>query len=34
MGVFSGYVDAPEFEKLLKYFAENKYKDTDLNKVL
>ena len=32
--VFSGYIDAPEFEKLLKYFAENKYKDTDLNKVL
>ncbi|MFA5010417.1 MAG: DUF255 domain-containing protein [Ignavibacteria bacterium] len=32
-GVFSGYLDAPEFEKLLKYFAENKYKNTDLNKV-
>ena len=32
--VFSGFIDALEFEKLLKYFAENKYKDTDLNKVL
>ena len=32
--VFSGYLDAPEFEKLLKYFAENKYKSTDLGKVL
>lgn len=34
MGVFSGYIDAPEFEKLLKYFSENKYQNTDLNKVL
>ncbi|MFA7361655.1 MAG: DUF255 domain-containing protein [Candidatus Kapaibacterium sp.] len=34
MSVFSGYVDAPEFEKLLKYFAENKYQNTDLGKVL
>lgn len=33
-GVFSGFLDAAEFEKLLKYFAENKYKDTDLNKFL
>ncbi len=32
--VFSGYIDAPEFEKLLKYFAENKYQNTDLGKVL
>ncbi|MDD5363253.1 MAG: DUF255 domain-containing protein [Ignavibacteria bacterium] len=34
MGSFSGYLDTPEFEKLLKYFAENKFKDTDLGKVL
>jgi len=33
-GSFSGYLDAPEFEKFLKYFAENKFKDTDLSKVL
>ncbi len=33
-GVFSGYLDVPEFEKFLKYFSENKYKDTDLSKVL
>lgn len=33
-GVFSGFLDTAEFEKLLKYFAENKYKDTDLNKFL
>jgi thioredoxin-related protein len=34
MGSFSGYLDSPEFEKFLKYFAENKFKDTDLGKVL
>lgn len=33
-GSFPGYLDAGEFEKLLKYFAENKYKDTDLGKIL
>ena len=32
--VFPGYIDAPEFEKLLKYFAENKYQNTDLEKFL
>ena len=32
--VFSGYLDAPEFEKLLKYFAENKYQNTDFGKVM
>ncbi len=31
-GVFSGYLDAGDFEKLLKYFAENKYQNSDLNK--
>jgi thioredoxin-related protein len=30
---FSGYLDAGAFESFLKYFAETKYKDTDLNKV-
>ena len=33
-GVFSGYLDAGDFEKLLKYFAENKYQNSDLNKSL
>lgn len=33
-GAFAGYLDAPAFENFLKYFAENKYKDTDLGKVL
>jgi thioredoxin-related protein len=32
MGVFSGYLDAGDFEKLLKFFAENKYQNSDLNK--
>lgn len=31
---YSGYVDASEFEKILKFFAGNQYKDTDLSKVL
>ena len=31
---YSGYVDAAEFEKILKYFATNQYKDTDLSKIL
>lgn len=31
---YSGYVDATEFEKILKYFATNQYKDTDLAKIL
>jgi len=31
---FSGYLDSGDFEKLLKYFAENKYQNTDLSKVL
>ncbi|MFZ4589635.1 MAG: thioredoxin family protein [Ignavibacteria bacterium] len=34
VNAFSGYVDAGDFEKLLKYFAENKYQNTDLSKVL
>lgn len=34
LGSFPGFVDASEFEKILKYFAENKYKDTDLSKVM
>ncbi len=34
MGAFAGYLDASAFENFLKYFAENKYKDTDLVKVL
>ncbi|MFA5405261.1 MAG: DUF255 domain-containing protein [Ignavibacteria bacterium] len=31
---YSGYVEAAEFEKILKYFATNQYKDTDLSKIL
>lgn len=31
---YAGYVDAAEFEKILKYFATNQYKDTDLSKLL
>jgi thioredoxin-related protein len=34
VGAFSGYLEAGDFEKLLKYFAENKYQNTDLSKVL
>lgn len=34
VSAFSGYVDAGDFEKLLKYFAENKYQNTDLGKIL
>jgi thioredoxin-related protein len=34
VGAFSGYLDTGDFEKLLKYFAENKYQNTDLGKVL
>jgi thioredoxin-related protein len=33
-GAFAGYLDVSSFENFLKYFAENKYKDTDLIKVL
>lgn len=33
-GVFSGYLESADFEKLLKYFVDNKYKDSDLNKFL
>ncbi len=31
---YSGFVDANEFEKILKYFATNQYKDIDLSKIL
>jgi len=34
VSAFSGYLEAGDFEKLLKYFAENKYQNTDLGKVL
>lgn len=34
VNAFSGYLDSGDFEKLLKYFAENKYQNTDLGKVL
>lgn len=34
VSAFSGYVEAGDFEKLLKYFAENKYQNTDLGKIL
>jgi len=34
VGAFSGYLEAGDFEKLLKYFSENKYQNTDLGKVL
>ncbi len=34
LDVFPGFIDAPDFEKLLKYFAENTYLNTDLEKVL
>ena len=30
---FPGYVEAADFEKILKYFANNQFKDTDLAKV-
>ena len=33
-GSYPGYIDAGEFEKLLKYFSSNQFKDTDLSKVL
>lgn len=32
--VFPGYIDAPDFDKLLKYIAENKYLNSDLEKSL
>jgi thioredoxin-related protein len=31
---YPGYSEAQEFEKILKYFATNQYKDTDLSKIL
>lgn len=34
LGSYSGYVESTEFEKVLKYFSGNQYKDTDLSKVL
>ena len=34
VSAFSGYLEVNDFEKLLKYFAENKYQNTDLGKVL
>jgi thioredoxin-related protein len=30
---YPGYVEAQDFEKILKYFATNQYKDTDLSKI-
>ena len=30
---FPGFVEAGDFEKILKYFANNQFKDTDLSKV-
>jgi len=30
---FSGFLDVVDFEKLLKYFINDKYKDTDLSKI-
>ena len=32
-GSFPGYIEANDFEKVLKYFANGQYKDTDLAKV-
>lgn len=34
VSAFSGYAEAVDFEKVLRYFAENKYQNTDLSKVL
>ncbi|MBI5402278.1 MAG: DUF255 domain-containing protein [Ignavibacteriae bacterium] len=34
LNCYSGYVDAAEFDKILKFFAGNQYKDTDLSKIL
>lgn len=31
---FPGYVEAPEFQKMLNFFSSDQYKYTDLNKVL
>lgn len=31
---FSGFLDVTDFEKLLKYFINDQYKDTDLSKIL
>ncbi len=31
---FSGYLDAGEFEKLLNYFINHNYRDTDLSKIM
>jgi thioredoxin-related protein len=33
-GSYSGYAETSEFEKILKFFATNQYKDTDLSKIL
>ena len=33
-GSYSGYVESAEFEKILKYFAGNQFKDSDLSKIL
>jgi thioredoxin-related protein len=33
-GNFPGYADENEFENILTYFSQNKYKDTDLSTVL
>ncbi|MCX6160091.1 MAG: DUF255 domain-containing protein [Ignavibacteriae bacterium] len=33
-GAFPGYVEAGDFEKILKFFAENIYTNTDLSKVM
>jgi thioredoxin-related protein len=30
---YPGYVEAQDFEKILKFFATNQYKDTDLSKI-
>lgn len=33
VGFFPGYIEAPEFGKVLNYFSSGKYKNTDLDKV-
>lgn len=33
VGFFAGYIEAPEFGKLLNYFSTGMYKTTDLSKV-
>ena len=33
IGSFSGFVESQDFEKILKYFSNGQYKDTDLSKV-